>query len=559
MKINSLYASHYFLLIYENSCPMKSTHMNLTSMQPSSMKPVAKHAISHPVELKQPLDVEINIPGDKSISHRALILASQTIGTSKISNLLESEDVLNTLLALQKLGIRIEKIKKAEEKESKLADAADATNATDSVDYASYDYIVYGNGTGGLLEPSDMLDLGNSGTGVRLLMGLVAPYSFQTYFTGDASLQKRDMARIINPLQEMGAEFTYRNQGLLPISVKGFSEMLPITYRLPIASAQVKSAILLAALNIAGITKIIEPEPSRNHTENMLKYLDVDISITPITQPDNIPNSPDGEDCLGENMNAERAESEGDKGDARNAGKIITIKGQPEIMAKDFTIPADPSSAAFFVAYALLAEKLSITMKNICLNPLRAGFFEAVKKMGANIEFLNRKNIMGENIADVRASFTEGLQAIELAACFAPSMIDEYPILAILCARATGTSKLHGLKELTVKECNRLEVMQQGLEACGIKCEVTADYSLIIEGCASKKPASKQSTSQQSSSQPVIPKIKTHLDHRIAMSFLILGSISQQPIQIDDAGVINTSFPNFIELFTKAGGKVTTA
>jgi 3-phosphoshikimate 1-carboxyvinyltransferase len=542
------------------------------------MKPIAKNAISHPVELKQPLDVEINIPGDKSISHRALILASQTIGTSKISNLLESEDVLNTLLALQKLGIRIEKIGKTEEKESKLADAtnaSDATNATDSADSynltdstdadcASYDYIVYGNGTGGLLEPSDMLDLGNSGTGVRLLMGLVAPYSFQTYFTGDASLQKRDMARIINPLQEMGAEFTYRNQGLLPISVKGFSEMLPITYRLPIASAQVKSAILLAALNIAGITKIIEPEPSRNHTENMLKYLDVDISITPITQPDNIPNRPDGEDCLGENMNAESEGDKGDEGGATNAGKIITIKGQPEIMAKDFTIPADPSSAAFFVAYALLTEKLSITMKNICLNPLRAGFFEAVKKMGANIEFLNRKNIMGENIADVRASFTEGLQAIELAACFAPSMIDEYPILAILCARASGTSKLHGLKELTVKECNRLEVMQQGLEACGIKCEVTADYSLIIEGCASKKPASKQSTSQQSSSkqssnQPAIPKIKTHLDHRIAMSFLILGSISQQPIQIDDAGVINTSFPNFIELFTKAGGKVTTA
>lgn len=421
----------------------------------------------------------ITVPGDKSISHRALIFASQAVGRTEISGLLESEDVLNTRKCLEKLGVKISK------QENK--------------------YIVDGVGVGGLSEPNDFLDCGNSGTGCRLLMGLVAPYNFRTFFTGDESLRSRPMRRVINPLQLMGTHFEARDENLLPLMVKGSDTMLPIEYELPVASAQVKSAILLCALNTPGVTTIIEKEKTRDHTEMMIRHFGADISVE------------------------------------HNNG-IVTIKylGQQEFKPKDVSVPADPSSAAFPIVAAILVPGSEVTVKNVLINPTRIGLYTTLKEMGANIEFTNIRTEAGEEVADIKAGYSANLKGVEVPSHRAPSMIDEYPILSIVAAKAKGTTIMNGLKELKVKESDRLEAIRKGLELCGIEAKVGADDSLSVKGGEIKGGAT----------------IPTHGDHRIAMSFLVAGLVSQKPNSVDRPDMIATSFPKFKELMQGLGAEI---
>ncbi|MDX1949408.1 MAG: 3-phosphoshikimate 1-carboxyvinyltransferase [Rickettsiales bacterium] len=421
----------------------------------------------------------IIVPGDKSISHRALIFASQAIGRTKISGLLESEDVLNTKACLQKLGVKIEK--------------------------ENNQYIVDGVGVGGLSEPTDFLDCGNSGTGCRLLMGLVAPYNFRTFFTGDESLRGRPMRRVTAPLQLMGANFEAREENFLPLMVKGGEQMLPIEYELPVASAQVKSAILLCALNTPGITTIIEKEKTRDHTEMMIKHFGGEISIT-----------------------------------QENGLNIIKYLGQQNFVPKDVIVPADPSSAAFPLVAAIITEGSEVTIKNVLINPTRIGLYITLQEMGANLEFTNKRIEAGEEVADIIARYSPNLQAVEVPAERAPSMIDEYPILSIVAAKAKGKTIMKGLTELKVKESNRLEAIRKGLELCGVEAVISADDTLSLEGGEIKGGA-------------LIP---THGDHRIAMSFLVAGLISSEPISVDKPEMISTSFPKFKELMISLGAKI---
>lgn len=415
------------------------------------------------------------VPGDKSISHRSLILSSQVIGRSKITGLLESDDVINTSKALSALGVEIEKDNDV--------------------------WYVDGVGIGGLSQSDEVLDMGNSGTGVRLMMGLVAPYPFTTSFTGDESLQKRPMGRVMKPLEKMGAIFQAREENLPPLSVKGSNYMVPITYELPVASAQVKSAILLAALNIPGKTTVVEPEATRDHTELMMKYLGVNI---------------------------------------KREGQSISIEGQPELKAKDINVPADPSSAAFLTVAALIIPGAKITIKNVCVNPLRIGLYKTLTEMGAKISFDNEREEAGEKIADITVQYSK-LKAVDVPAGRAPSMIDEYPILSVAAAFADGKTIMNGLRELRVKESDRLQVMSDGLTACGIKNEISGD-SLIVHGSKEIKGGG---------------DIKTHMDHRIAMSFLVMGMAAKKPIKVDDGSMINTSFPGFVDLMNSLGARIT--
>lgn len=420
------------------------------------------------------------VPGDKSISHRALMLSSQAVGTTKISGLLEGDDVLNTAKALQSLGVTIRSGKIWE---------------------------VDGTGIGRLKESSDVLDLGNSGTSTRLLMGLVAPYPFTTFFTGDDSLRSRPMARVITPLMQMGVKITARDGNKLPLSVIGNANTTPITYRLPVASAQVKSAILLAGLNTAGKTTVIEPAATRDHTENMLRFLGFTIDTKKL---------PDG-------------------------GTSISLEGKQKIAAasREITVPADPSSAAFPAVAALICKGSNITIKNVCINPLRIGLFTTLKEMGAKIEFKNECEVAGEKVADLIVTAGK-LKGVTVPADRAPSMIDEYPILAVAAAFADGETVMHGLAELRVKESDRLAAIVNGLTACGVKARAEGD-TLYVTGGNPKGGAT----------------VTTHYDHRIAMAFLVLGMASEQPVTVDDATAIKTSFPNFVELMNGLGATIT--
>jgi len=419
----------------------------------------------------------IAIPGDKSISHRSLIIPSQAIGTSTISNLLESEDVLATMHALQAMGVKITK--------------------------QGNTYQVQGIGVGGLSQPNNVLDMENTGTGARLLMGLVAPYEFSTFFTGDASLNKRPMGRITKPLQQMLVNTT-TTDGRMPLVIHGNLDAIPIEYHLPVASAQVKSAVLLAGLNIDGTTSVIEDTPTRDHTERMLK-------------------------SFGANIITEQLD---------NGATKISVQGYPQLKAQDITVPADPSSAAFFVVAALITPGSSVTLKNICMNPARIGLFNVLKQMGGDISIHNMRQSGGEDIADITANYSQ-LQAVETKPEIAASMIDEYPILAVACAYANGTSKLNGLEELKVKESNRLQAIYDGLIANKIDAQIGDDYLIIKGGIVQGGGV-----------------VTTHMDHRIAMSFLVMGLNSSQPVQVDDAGIIATSFPNFVELINNNGGNI---
>ena len=419
----------------------------------------------------------VTVPGDKSISHRALLISSQAIGISYITGMLEGEDVICTANALRKMGVDIKK-----EGET---------------------WKVVGVGVGNLEEPDDIIDMGNTGTGVRLLMGLVCTQGINVFFTGDASLRKRPMDRVTIPLTTFGARFKTRAKGRLPLCVEGTCDATPIVYDMPVASAQVKSAILLAALNTPGKTAIIEKEPTRDHSERMLKAFGAEIS--------------------------------------RSTNDVITIQGHPELVAQNIEVPADPSSAAFLAVAALIVPGSEVTIKNVCTNPHRTGLFVTLKEMGADIKFTNKREVCGEDVADLKVKYSK-LKSVTVPAERAPSMIDEYPILSIAAAFATGKTLMKGLKELRVKESDRLKTIYDGLIENGVKAKMTDD-SLEVTGGKIAGGAT----------------VKTHLDHRIAMSFLVMGLASEKPVAVDDGSPIATSFPGFAELINKIGGKITGA
>lgn len=423
----------------------------------------------------------VEVPGDKSISHRALMLASQAVGVSHIQGLLEGEDVIHTAKALKNLGVPIER----------------------SLDHI---WTVKGVGTGGLSEPDDILDMGNSGTGARLMMGLVTPYPFTTFFTGDISLRSRPMGRVTIPLTQMGAQVIAREKARLPLALIGTSHPIPITYSLPVASAQVKSAVLLAGLNTPGHTSVIETAYTRDHTERMLTYFGAAIAIQ----------------------------------EQADGSKKITITGQPELIAKDITVPGDPSSAAFLMVAALITPESDITIQNVCMNPYRTGLFTTLQEMGADITFLQEREMAGETVANIRVR-SSALTGVEVPAERAPSMIDEYPILSVAAAFAKGKTIMRGLEELRVKESDRLSAIAEGLALCGVPHEAGHD-SLTVEGKLPQGGA----------------MIRTRMDHRIAMSFLVMGMAAKQQITVDSSEMIATSFPGFITLMNELGGAIAT-
>jgi len=421
------------------------------------------------------------VPGDKSISHRALRVGALAVGESEIHGLLEGEDVLRSAAAMRALG-------------------AEAWRDEKGV------WRVIGRGVGGLSEPADVLDLGNAGTGARLLMGVVATHRLTAFFTGDASLRRRPMARVVTPLSEMGAVFTAREGYRLPLAVQGTGDPLPIRYRLPVPSAQVKSAILLAGLNTPGETTVVEPEPTRDHTELMLRHFGAEVRVS---------SSPEG--------------------------RVVTLVGEPELTGRRIEVPADPSSAAFPLVAALILPGSDIVLTGVGLNPHRIGLIETLREMGAQIEIQNPRSQAGEPVGDIRVRASR-LHGIRVPPERAPTMIDEYPILAVAAAFAEGETAMPGLAELRVKESDRLAAIARGLAACGVAAEEGSD-SLTVKGGGQQRPAGGA-------------RIETALDHRIAMSFLVLGMAAARPVAIDDGAPIETSFPGFVELMNGLGARI---
>ncbi len=422
-----------------------------------------------------------DVPGDKSLSHRALIFAAQAIGTTTVKGLLESEDVMNTRAALMAMGVRIEK-------------------------NMIGDWVIDGVGLTGLREPSTVLDMGNSGTAARLLAGVVGARPFRSVMSGDASLNKRPMDRVTKPLSSMGIRFHARQDRLLPMMVEGAQTLTPISYDSPIASAQVKSAVLLAGFMAPGVTSVTEPRLSRDHTERMARFfgLSIDSEILP-------------------------------DGRAR-----ASVKGQGVLTApKDpLIVPSDPSSAAFPICAALIVPDSVVTVRNVNLNPTRTGLFDTLLEMGADLVIENRRDQGGEPVGDITARYSGALKGVSVPASRVPSMIDEFPILSVVAAFAAGDTVMTGLEELRVKESDRLAVMAQGLIACGVSLTETPD-GMIVYGKAHPPHGGAH--------------IATHLDHRIAMSFLIMGAASQNPVSVDDTAAIATSFPAFIDKMAALG------
>jgi 3-phosphoshikimate 1-carboxyvinyltransferase len=420
------------------------------------------------------------VPGDKSISHRSLMLGTLAVGETAIEGLLEGEDVLRTAAAMRALG-------------------ASAVREGDGT------WRVHGRGIGGLQEPGDVLDLGNAGTGARLLLGLLATHRLTAFLTGDASLRGRPMARVAKPLQEIGARIVARDGCRLPLAITGAAEPVPISYRLPVASAQVKSAVLLAGLNTPGETTVIEPEPTRDHTELMLRHFGVEVRV-----------------------------------EMTNEGRRTTIVGQPEITGRRIAVPADPSSAAFPLVAALLQPGSDVTLSNVGINPHRVGLIETLREMGADIAFANQRQEAGEPVADIRVRASR-LTGVTVPAARAPSMIDEYPVLAVAAACAGGTTVMRGLGELRVKESDRLAAIAKGLRACGVSVEDGPD-SLTVQGGNGRPRGGAE--------------IAANLDHRIAMAFLVMGMVAERPVTIDDGEPIETSFPGFAGLMNGLGAQI---
>jgi 3-phosphoshikimate 1-carboxyvinyltransferase len=428
-----------------------------------------------------PLTGRIRVPGDKSISHRALMLGALAVGRTEISGLLEGEDVLATAAAINGLG-------------------AYATRAGDRR------WTVDGIGIAGLGEPEDLLDLCSSGTAARLLLGILATHPITAFVTGDASLRRRPMGRVVEPLSRFGAHFVAREGARLPLAISGATNPIAITYRLPVPSAQVKSAVLLAGLNAPGTTTVIEPQPTRDHTERMLDHFGATVTTEPI----------------------------------EGGGKCITLQGYPELAAAPIAVPGDPSSAAFPLIAALIVPGSEVIIDGVGVNPLRTGLFECLREMGADLTLLNQHDEGGEPVADLRVR-AGTLKGADIPAERAPRMIDEYPILAVAAACARGRTVMRGLAELRVKESDRLSAISAGLAACGVRVAVDGD-TLTIEGNGGPPEGG--------------VSIATHLDHRIAMAFLVLGLATRQPVRIDDAAPIATSFPSFLRLINALGGTI---
>ncbi len=422
----------------------------------------------------------VRVPGDKSISHRALMFAALAIGETRIEGLLEGEDVLRTAAAMRALGARIER--------------------------EGGTWRVHGVGIGGLAEPEDVLDMGNSGTAARLLAGILATHPIFSVMTGDASLRRRPMRRVTEPLAATGAVFTTREGGRLPMAIQGARDAMPLDHRVAVASAQVKSALLLAGLNARGTTRIEEPIATRDHTENMLRHFGANIRI----------------------------EAEGNS-------RIIFLQGQPELRAAPVTVPADPSSAAFLQVAAILVPGSRVTVAGVGLNPLRTGLMQTLSEMGALLDIENNRVEGGEPVADVTA-WHGMLTPVDVPPERAPSMIDEYPILAVACAHANGTSRLRGLAELRVKESDRLAGTAALLEANGVSVTIEGD-DLLIHGAGEPPPGG--------------GLVATLMDHRLAMSALVLGSSARAAVQVDDSAFIDTSFPGFIALMNSLGCRLT--
>lgn len=416
----------------------------------------------------------IAIPGDKSISHRALMLSALAVGESRVSGLLEGQDVLATADAMRAMGAQIER-------------------------RADGEWRIHGVGVGSLLQPQTALEMGNSGTSTRLLMGLVASHPIHVTFTGDASLSSRPMGRVIDPLSQMGAEIASSPGGRLPLMVRGLAPAVPLSYRLPMASAQVKSAILLAGLNTPGITEIIEPVPSRDHSERMLQGFGADLTI--------------------------------DQDEAGN--RIIRLHGEAELKPQNIIVPGDPSSAAFFIVAGLIVPGSDILITNVGMNDTRSGIVTVLRQMGGHIEELNIRETGGEPVADLHVKHS-ALKGIKIDPALAPSMIDEFPVLFIAAALAQGRTITTGLEELRVKESDRISVMAAGLSAVGVSVSEQED-GLTIDGSDGEMLAGGAT-------------IASHLDHRICMSFAIAGLMSKNPVTIDDMEPVGTSFPNFEDL-----------
>ena len=423
----------------------------------------------------------IRVPGDKSVSHRSLMLGALAVGETRITGLLEGADVLATAAAMRALG-------------------AEVTRHDDGT------WTVAGRGIGALQTPSGVIDMGNAGTGVRLLMGLVATHPITCVFTGDASLSRRPMERVMGPLRAFGTRFTARDGGLLPITVEGAADPVPIAAEMTVASAQVKSAVLLAGLNTPGETSVIEHVATRDHTENMLRHFGAEVITEPL---------PDG-------------------------GVSVRLIGQPELKAADILVPADISSAAFPLVAALLVPDSEVRIEAVGLNPLRAGLVETLIDMGADITIENRRTEGGEPVGDLVAK-TSAISGIDVPPARAASMIDEYPVLSVAAALATGTTRMTGIGELRVKESDRLAAMVDGLTACGVVVRSGEDW-MEVDGLAGPPKGGSE--------------IAVDLDHRIAMSFLVLGCVTENPVVIDDADAIGTSFPGFVDLMNGLGTQI---
>lgn len=425
-----------------------------------------------------PLTGRLGVPGDKSISHRALMFGALAVGTTVISGLLEGEDVLRTAAAMRALGAEVERTGPGA-------------------------WRVSGRGVGGLLEPADVLDMGNSGTAARLLLGLLAGHPVFAVMTGDASLRKRPMKRVTDPLSATGAAFWTREGGRLPLAVQGAADPMSIDYTLPVASAQVKSACLLAGLCAPGTTRIVEREPTRDHTENMLRHFGATVSVT---------DTPEG--------------------------RVVLLEGQPELVAAPVLVPGDPSSAAFPIVAALLVPGSRVVVENVGLNPLRIGLITTLREMGAALWVENERIAGGEPVGDIVAEYT-ALSGVSVPPCRAPAMIDEYPVLAVAAAAARGTTRMRGLAELRVKESDRLAATFALLAANGVRAEIDGD-DLIVHGTGGAIPGG--------------GTVETHMDHRIAMAALVMGLAARAPIAVDDVAFVDTSFPGFAALMNGLAG-----